>query len=137
MNETGFSGLSRRSSKSLKGFWTDGRELNPTRILRKCKKGPKRHPLAIILPYVQMSNRGKGIVQIPCGLDETRRVVKLVVQSPLERPFPSYEPPQNRGLLILFSGKMGETTRLRGLVRFDHAMPYPLLQATPKEHAPF
>ena len=101
------------------------------------RSDPLFHPMLRILPYVQMSNRGKGIVQVPCGLDGTRRVVKLVVQSPLERPFTSYEPPQNRGLLILSSGEMGETTGLLRLVRFEHAMPYPPLQATPKEYAPF
>ena len=83
------------------------------------------HPMLRILPYAQTSNRGKGIVQVPCGFDETRRVVKLVVQSPLERSFPSYEPPQDRGLLILFSGETGEAAGMRGLIRSEHAMPYP------------
>jgi len=88
--------------------------------------GPLDRPAPRSLPYVQMSNRGEGIVQAPAGLDETRRIVKPVVQKAFEGASFSYQRPQNSGLLILFSVKQGEKPCPAG-----YALPYHPLFSTP------
>ena len=65
--------------------------------------GSLDRPAPRFLAYVQMSNRVEGIVQAPAGLDETRWIVKPVVQKALGEASFSYHRPQNSGLLILVS----------------------------------
>ena len=102
MGKAGFLVLFRRSSKSLKGFWTDGRELNQARILGKWIKGAF-HPLqARFCAYVQLGNKGGSPDSPRLYWINPKGVVQAVVQEYICRWIYSVSNRQNTELQIRF-----------------------------------
>jgi len=107
MKKTGFLVLSRRSSKSLKGFWTDGRELNQARILGKWIRGVLNPLQARFCAYVQLGNKRGSPDSSRRDWTNPERAVQDVVQEYICRWGYSVSASQNSGLQIRFRWETG------------------------------